>query len=544
MRASLIETARSLLSHVRQICPAGVVASVCLLPDSFVTASEPIANAQGTSQVECNEGQDKEGPLNAAVPQVTPPYARWIFAKHAIIFEGDGPNRTGDGKAALKVVDWNHVKDTIEGYKTARQDYFATFYITDGYDRVRSDELSKASDGWIAEITGIGSRGKYDRVRTQDDLRPDPKLRMLGRVFTPNGKPAASAQVIVLPGGHQRGRALRIGRGRLRGRIKEPHEETRWIANGSGGFAIYPDETDELILILHESGYGYFTKDEVTKVRTLRLTEWANFSGKVDQSKGQQAALLEVDLSPAITIQQWWFGAHGDGSGNYSNVVMPAVRDIRAYRWPYEHGGNYLVRKFSPKPGDLVAFDISSVTPNDKETGAQQKAERRMYNQVRREGKYLVWENFSDPATRLIRFGNSDSVELYAKQLAALDVALAAYFPETGRLLFLTNANTTKPTITPMRMQCGQNVGKGKDGGRGASDLRLFKKAGIDATGAKTFHVYPAELKKRLAKLEQEYAETKKADQIQRTFFEVRKVSEGYDIAVSRQVVKKPSNGK
>jgi hypothetical protein len=133
-----------------------------------------------------------------------------------------------------------------------------------------------------------------------------------------------------------------------------------------------------------------------------------------------------------------------------------------------------------------------------------------------------------------IRFDDS-SVEVYAKQLDFFKIELGALFKD-GRLVMLTNLSAARPKKRVL------NTGKGENrlymtwrgGSRKKADVDIFKKAGENAEGAMLMHFYHPETEEMLAKTETSYR-NKKATEIRRTYFSVRKDGSGYKFVVTSQ---------
>jgi hypothetical protein len=133
-----------------------------------------------------------------------------------------------------------------------------------------------------------------------------------------------------------------------------------------------------------------------------------------------------------------------------------------------------------------------------------------------------------------IRFDDS-SVDIYAKQLDFFKIELGALFKD-GRLVMLTNLAAARPTKRVL------NTGKGEDrlymtwrgGSRKKADVDIFKKAGENAEGAMIMHFYHPTTETNLAKTETSYR-NKKATEIRRTYFSVRKDGSGFKFVVTSQ---------
>ena len=134
-----------------------------------------------------------------------------------------------------------------------------------------------------------------------------------------------------------------------------------------------------------------------------------------------------------------------------------------------------------------------------------------------------------------IKYSDDVSIAEYAKQLDHFKIEMGALLPN-GQLVLLSNLTAVQPSKTV------KTSGKGEDrlymtwqgGNRKAADAEIFKKAGVDVTGAILFHFYPKATEQMLMQVEYDYAK-RKASEIRRTYFAVIQGRGGYAFAVSRQ---------
>ena len=133
-----------------------------------------------------------------------------------------------------------------------------------------------------------------------------------------------------------------------------------------------------------------------------------------------------------------------------------------------------------------------------------------------------------------IRYSDDSSIAQYAKQLDHFGIEMGALLPN-GQLVLISNmSGSTKKTI--------KTSGKGEDrlymtwqaGNRKAADVELFKRAGVDVTGAILFHFYPKKTEQLLFQTEFDYAK-RKASEIRRTYFVVVKKGSAFSFVVTRQ---------
>lgn len=123
---------------------------------------------------------------NVDVPRKRKIVRPWfVLAKHVMIHDG-------------KVVTWDGIRTRLkELSRTA--DVQPAFYFTQSNEYFKSEHWAKLQKKIGFEVYSFGSTRVdelYDSITSQKDLKPDPKRRKSGRIFLPNGKPAAGAEVL------------------------------------------------------------------------------------------------------------------------------------------------------------------------------------------------------------------------------------------------------------------------------------------------------------------------------------------------------------
>lgn len=135
-----------------------------------------------------------------------------------------------------------------------------------------------------------------------------------------------------------------------------------------------------------------------------------------------------------------------------------------------------------------------------------------------------------------VKFLERGTLDEYAKQLDFFGIELGALMPD-GKLVLVSKFTAPKPTV--------KTVASGTDekrlyftwrgGSRKAGDLELFQKAGVNASNATMIlHFYPPVTENVLANVELQYR-NRKAIEIRRTYFVVRREKDGYEFGVSSQ---------
>ncbi|MFH5803688.1 hypothetical protein [Alienimonas sp. DA493] len=136
-----------------------------------------------------------------------------------------------------------------------------------------------------------------------------------------------------------------------------------------------------------------------------------------------------------------------------------------------------------------------------------------------------------------ISFNEQGGLEEYARQLEFFGIELGALDIRGGTLTLLSNLTAAQPTVT--RKESGGSDEQRlymiwQGGGRKQADVKLFAKAGIDASELPILHFYPARTEQMLLRLEQQHAGRPLAD-VRRTYFEVKPGGDGYVFSVAQQ---------
>lgn len=137
-----------------------------------------------------------------------------------------------------------------------------------------------------------------------------------------------------------------------------------------------------------------------------------------------------------------------------------------------------------------------------------------------------------------VKFADKSSLKVYARQLDFFKIQLGAYFPEQQKLVYLSNVSQDNPTVREKTQGKDDRLFMNwKGGDRRKADLELYRKAGINASGANIVHFYPKETEQMLVRAERAY-QNQPSNRIRRTYFTVTPDGDGYTFTVTRQVLK------
>lgn len=306
--AGVLGTYRSLerrivaMTHVRSLSRRrlvivasllALVACVAIVPWQLVAQEPPATKADpaksDTNESDTSKANEKSKKKSAKTTKNTAG-PNIIIAEHVLLWEGK------------EVVTWDEVVARLRKLRPAGPIH-AQFYSTNAishrtegenwqfwHDRIMKlyrelFEPAGVSFGSISPLNG----GKFDAIRTADDLIPDPQLARSGRVLTPDNKPAANAQVVILPTTGVND--ISLNGTRLRDRFNED-----WLpANDAGEFVIHPREKEYLVVALHSSGFllqhGSDKDDKLLKL-DLHLLPWATVAiASTDKTAKQDATI-------------------------------------------------------------------------------------------------------------------------------------------------------------------------------------------------------------------------------------------------------------
>ena len=142
----------------------------------------------------------------------------------------------------------------------------------------------------------------------------------------------------------------------------------------------------------------------------------------------------------------------------------------------------------------------------------------------------------------IVEFADRGDLKNYAAQLEFFGIELAAMFPTEGRLVYLSSMNAEIPTTLEIDAHTARREqrlflrwSEGSEGRREA-DVELFRKANIDASSADILHFYTSETESQMATIEQEFSGHIPGE-FRRTYFRVRKVENGYEFFVQKQLL-------
>jgi hypothetical protein len=253
-------------------------------------AQSPPASVQKSQNA--NKSPDAR-PLTSREPDI-------IIAQHVLLMDGE-------------IVTWPQVCTQL---RILRKNGWvrAHFHFTNGV--ANSHEKGADWQAWhnrimalykdVFQPTGVSmgflsppAGDRYDAIRTEADLVPDPARARPGLALTPDGKPAIGAQVIVVPPKYTSGVVLEGTK--LRDRF-----DHQWVSTDAAGqFTAYPKGDDYRIVCLHPSGFamknGMRAGDElVLHLRPWGTIRFAPAHEAPDESTNLSATPMPGDPDPLL----------------------------------------------------------------------------------------------------------------------------------------------------------------------------------------------------------------------------------------------------
>ena len=322
--------------------------------------SKPADPAKAADDAKADQ-KAKEAAAEAAKKLRSP---QIIIAQHVLLWDG-------------RIVTWDEI---LTRFRLMRREgpFHPSFKDTTGlyankvqgwqfwHDRIMGvyKELFQPDGVSFGSISPRGSK-VYDAIVTEDDLTPDPAQGRKGRLLDANGKPAAGAQVVLLPIDDN----LEVS---LDGtKLRYPYDECWTTTNEKGEFTIYPKDEEFFIATLHPSGFALqrgTTKNDKQLPVELNLQLWATVTfsstGETENQSGH------ISCHPLGDAQGWPEFAVSEikTKGKPIAIQVPSgkidvsrsliIKEGTAISLPFE--------TFSLKPSEEKTMEIKPASKEDK----------------------------------------------------------------------------------------------------------------------------------------------------------------------------------
>jgi len=347
----------------QQMPAAAALAAVLCIAAWQLVAQEPPKPAQAEKAT-----SDKVEPSQkdlAPVAKAERPEPKIIIAENVLLWDGQ------------RIMTWNEI---VLRLRLLRRDgpFHASFLTTNGV-------VAKQDEGWqfwhdrimklypeMFQPVGVSfgsvsprASQRYDAIKTESDLLPDPALARKGKLLAPDGRGAAGGQVIVLP-------KESLNEVSLKGtQLAQPYDE-QWVASDEKGqFTIYPKDDEYFIVALHPAGFAitrWPSKDDDRTNFELALRPWAVVTiTSTGDAKDQSASVSAYPLGeghswPMFSLFQI------QTAGKPVEIKVPPGRIVAQRSLKMDKGTSISlpVETFSLAPGEARTLELNAPSDEDR----------------------------------------------------------------------------------------------------------------------------------------------------------------------------------
>jgi len=288
---------------------------------SVVAAKEPASSPE--------EREEKAGRVDMYL----------VVAEHVMLFDG------------REIVTWEEFEQRIAALPNPSLAYVRLYFTSGARAKEQSaqQKLSEISRNFNLGKQRIGSLSQgsrqYDRIKSANDLRPDPRLRATGVVVDREGEPVDDAEVVlVAPSDPSNPYRMHLVRGRIRNRL----EHVRTVTDELGGFELYPPlESGFYIVALQpDAGFRLVSSASFEEDRRIKLNPWAGLKctlGEVPNEKQLASLTTRIaakDDQPEVDIYQFWSDLGEEPRDHtFSFTHIPPYRETEISREFHEEKG-------------------------------------------------------------------------------------------------------------------------------------------------------------------------------------------------------------
>ncbi len=292
-----------------------------------------------------------------------------VVAEHVLLLDGDS------------ITTWEVLDNYIEAVPDPLRPY-PHFYITRGamaaekyepakekiWDIRRKYKLAGHSEGSLWPRTDF----RYDRIRTADDLKPDPALQKSGTILA-DGKPVTGAEVVLITPVDDSISYKTYHMALIEGRIRNRLEHVMTLSDALGTYTLYPPrDRPYYVLALHpQAGFSLVAAERVRTDPDIRLSPWGGIVTSLEDAKNEQHADLKTKIEacegrPEISIDQYWSDLQRkEKSRTFSFKHVPTIyRTSISRSFPSPDGGSTSLpaATVSLLPGETRRIDFGEVT--------------------------------------------------------------------------------------------------------------------------------------------------------------------------------------
>ena len=328
------------------------------------------ASTVNTTQKDPSARTQKTADTNETIPfDPEPIHLTVIVAKNVLLLEGK------------EIITWEQLEKKISTDPDPSR-YYPHFYITRGateaglyeptkekiWNLHKDNKLKGHSEGSMWPRTDF----RYDRIKTPDDLKPDPALLMTGTV-TAKDKPVAGAEVVLITPVDEsisyRSYHLALVEGRIRNRM----EHVMTVTDENGKYELYPpQDTPYYVLVVHpKAGFAMYDNNRFATETKIPMMDWAGIVTKLEDPKNEQHADLsttidEYDGKPEVVINQYWSDLkQKEKTRTFRFLRIPPLRKTSISRsFPSPDGGSTSIPAATVNllPGEIRSIDFGEIS--------------------------------------------------------------------------------------------------------------------------------------------------------------------------------------
>lgn len=332
-------------------------------------ALEPSQEESKPTATVAQEAKPSSTPETETVVDQTPFHFSVIVAEHVLLLDGS------------TIITWEGLETMLSAMPDPSVAY-PHFYITRGAMGAGLYEPSKKKIWKLHQDFKLNGHSegslwpridfRYDRIKTAEDLEPDPALLQTG-IIVADGKPVSGAEVILITPVDEsityKVYHIALVEGRVRNRLD--HEMT--LSDKDGKFALYPSkDTPYYILATHpKAGFALVTDDQIQSNLEISLRAWGGIVTTLEDPKNEQEADITTSIKasggrPEITINQYWSDLNRQKkTRTFEYKHVPWIYSTTISRsFPSPDGGSTSLpgASLSLFPGETRRIDFGEIT--------------------------------------------------------------------------------------------------------------------------------------------------------------------------------------
>ncbi len=305
-----------------------------------------------------------------------------VVAKHVALLEGK------------EIITWEQLDERIAALPDPSLVH-PHFYITQAArgaegGKLAKDELVRLQRKYKFEKRSEGnlrprSESRYDRIRTEDDLRPDRALKMIDTVVNQEGEPVADVEVVLITPVDASISYKTYQMALVAGRVRNRLEHVMAESNAVGQFELFPPKDQKFyIAAIHpDAGFALVRSDQFTPGGEIKLKPWSAMVIAIDEEPNHRQTVslsTQVDAVngwPKIEFNQYWGDLKDETqTKEFSYTHIPPIRKTgvrRSFREPQggrSHSLSWDV-SVSLRPGEVRRLELGRLSEQQRATLAR-----------------------------------------------------------------------------------------------------------------------------------------------------------------------------